>query len=196
MSSDVNSSENVRESDLYAKSTEELQSTLDKILESHHEISQRAIDLVKINILSLSVIVTGVSFAGLNISLTLLSGFISFLYSIWSCVQVYHPREFKRGIGKKGGISMDKMISSGSTENEFYRNLLYAYTDAIQKAEDAHEHEKSCFQNGLWASIAAILFFSVAGLIQISGGVPPEFEYPLLIIIPVVVFWGKDNTLE
>ncbi|MBC9986406.1 hypothetical protein E4P24_08455 [Haloferax sp. AS1] len=177
-------------------STDELRNTLENILDSHHEISQRAIDLVKINILSLSVIVTGVSFAGLNVSLTLAAGFVSFLYSIWSCIQVYHPREFNRGIGRKGGIDMDKAISNGISSSEFYRKVLYSYTDAIQKAEDAHEHEKSCFQNGLWASIAAILFFSVAGMIHISGGISFELEYPLLIVIPVLVLWGKDNTLE
>lgn len=196
MSSGSGSSNGIQDSELYDKSTEELQYTLNNILDSHHEISQRAIDLVKINILSLSVIVTGVSLAGLNLSLTLLAGFVSFLYSIWSCVQVYHPREFKRGIGRKGGISMDKMISNGASGDKFHRKILYSYTDAIQKAEYAHEHEKSCFQNGLWASIAAILFFSLAGVIHVSGGILYAFEFPLLIIIPVLVLWGKDNTLE
>jgi len=194
MSSSSDNLDEVQKSNLYDKSTEELQNTLDNILSSHHEINQRAIDLVKINILSLSVIATGISFAGLDFSLTLIAGFVSFLYSIWSCVRVYHPREYNRGIGKKGAISMDNMISSESTEEEFYRNLLYAYTDAIQDAKDAYKKEKSYFLNGLWASIAAILFLSAAGTLNILGVTSFGIEYPLLFAIPVFVLWGKDNT--
>lgn len=183
-------------SELYEKSVEELKCTLNNILDSHMEINQRAIDLVKINILSLSVIVAGVSFSGLNVTLTFISGFVSFLYSIWSSVQVYRPREFKRGIGRRGGISMDRTISSGIDETKFYRKLHYSYIDAIEEAKKEYKDEKKRFQNGLWASIAAILFLSFAGIIHVIGDVPSTSELPLLFIIPIIVFWGKDNTLE
>ena len=90
---------------------------------------------------------------------------------------------------------MDKMISKGVEADEFNRNLLYSYTDAISKARSSFKDEKLDFQRGLLASIVAILFLSLAGIIHLSGNIPIGLEIPMLFVIPILVITIRDNAL-
>lgn len=182
--------------ELYKDSTQELRSTLENILSSHEELNQRAIDLARIDLLSASVIVTGISLNGLKFSVVLLAGFISFLYAIWCCAQIYQPREFDRGISRDGGIAIDKEIKSGITPTEHYRKLLYSYVRAVEIAREQAMIEKEIFQRGLWSSVAAILFFAVAGVIHVIDGFPWQSGLIAVVVIPIVTIWGKDKVPE
>lgn len=179
-------------SELYIEANSELNDTLDNILEAHDNLNQRAIDLVKIDILSLGVIATGVSISKIQLSFTLVAGLIAFGYSIWSATKVYHPRKFYRGIGENGAKRMDDLILDGASETEFRREVLFAYKGAIRDASKNYRTERENFLNGLWASIAAIMFFMIAVGFQIIQPPYSSVEIPFLIIVPMFVLWGKE----
>jgi len=182
--------------DLYREAAQELQNTLENILTSHEQVNQRAIDLAKIDLLSASVIVTGISINGIGFSFVLVGGFLAFLYAIWCCAQVYQPREFNRGFGRDGGINIDRGIQSGITPEKHYRKVLYSYIESVKIAKEQAKIEKELFQKGLWSSVAAILFFAVAGVAHAIEGFPWELNFVCLFIIPIVTRWGKDKTPE
>ncbi|GGL57546.1 hypothetical protein [Halocalculus aciditolerans] len=178
---------------LYKHGVGELQDTLQNILASHTQLNQRAIDLVKIDLLSASVVLTGVSLSKIHASLLLLAGFFSFGYSIWSCAKVYHPREFKRGLSENAARKIDQDIRDGMSPKTYYRRVYFSYLDPIEEGREAVEREKNDFQNGLWASITAIMFFAGVGFEQVGFRLPILVEVALLVVIPTVAFWGKDN---
>jgi len=184
------------DADLYDDTVAELRNTLEHFLSSHDQLSQRAIDLAKIDLLSASVIVTGVSISGINFTLVLIGGFLSFLYSIWACAQVYKPRRFERGFGRNAAISIDKNIKSGVSPEDHYRKVLYSYVESVQEAQRQHEIEKEKFQDALWASVTAILFFAATGVGHAAGGLPFQVDLFALVSIPIVAMWGRYNSSE
>ncbi len=89
-----------KEAEIYKSGYEELQNTVENQLADHHELNQRAIDLAKIDILAVSIVVSGTSLSQQIRGIPLIiAGLGALLLSLWHCLQVYRPREFTNGIG-------------------------------------------------------------------------------------------------
>lgn len=180
-------------SDQYRQASNEVKSFLENVLESHEQLNHRAIDLVKIDILALSVIVTALTWFDFRIDFLVVGGSVAFMYSAWAASYVYRPRNFKRGIGRDGGVQIDKAIKNSPSNTEFYRRILYSYIDAAEESREAYEKEKEKFDMALWASIVAILFFIFSFAFMELSGLDIWFETPLLIILPLIGLWGKEK---
>lgn len=182
--------------EMYEDVADELRFTLQNVLDGHEHLNKRAIDLVKIDLLSVSVIVAGISISDIQISLVLLAGFVAFLYSIWACARVYEPRNFKRGFGKEAAMNMHQDIQSYISEIDRSQKVVAGYADSVSKARDQYDIEKDLFDRGLWSSVAAILFFAFAAGDHLSGGFPLGFEAALLIIVPIIALWGRHKPID
>lgn len=172
---------------------QELSKTIENQLTAYHEINQRAVDLAKIDLLTVSVVVTGVSLSKLAVSLPLLGGLLSFLYALWSCLRIYEPRTFARGLGAESVSEIDARVESGLTVEEHYRTVMETYKMAIRLFIESHRDAKSTFRTALWSSMTAITFFAVVVVRRYLPDYPHSYDVFWLFLIPVAMLWGKDK---
>lgn len=180
---------------IYESTCTQLSRTLQNLLDSHHELNQRAIDLAKINLLSISVVVSGVAFvSGLREALVPISaGVLALLYSLWCCVDVYRPRRFARGIGSDAVDEVRDAVSDGASVGQHYDNLMGSYGAAIAAFQSTYDDEVESYRNALWSSVASILFL-VAAVVRLT--LPyfgPVLDALALLVIPVVSLWRKNK---
>ncbi len=182
--------------ELYESASDQVRDTTSKQLDAHHQVTQRAIDLVKINLLMLSAVFAGVSLGETSIPLTLVAGIIALLYSIWCCVIVFSPTLFERGIGREGAIQIDKEIQKGKSKHEVYREQLYTYAKITRNFTEKFSDEKGRFSNALWATLTAMFFLAAGSVLINLGLIYFPLELFLLVILPVLALWGKDKQSE
>lgn len=182
----------------YQNISEQLEKTHQKELSAHESLTQKAIDLVKVNLLSLSIIATGLSTTKKEVefSLLLLGGVVSFLYAMWASVHVFDPTRYPRGIDYEGGIQMDKQISQGLSGQEYYREILYSYINATEDFDDKFYFERRYFTKSVWSTLVGItlLVFSALNIFYLKF--PVWVEYPFLFVVPILGVWGRAKSSE
>lgn len=160
---------------------------------AYERVNQLAVDLAKIDLLTVSVVLAGVSFSSLSLSLPLLAGLLTFVYALWCCTRVYEPRSFTRGIGAEAVERIDESVQEGKEAEEHYRQLMYSYREAITHVDAAHSAVRDAFRNALWASVTAIGFFSFVTIRRLLPPYPTSVDAVVLVVVAVVVIWTKDK---
>lgn len=178
---------------IFESTCRELSKTIGNQLTAYHEINQRAVDLAKIDLLAVSVVVTGLSLSKLEVSLPLLGGLSSLLYALWSCVRVYEPRSFARGLGAGNVEKIDSEAGPELDLVEHYRNVMFAYERAIDAFTEYHREARESFRDALWSSLAAISFFAIVALRRFLPRYPESYDVVWVVLVPVVMLWGKDK---
>lgn len=178
----------------YKTAAEALERTHEKELETLENLTQKAVDVVKVDLLSLSLLATGLSFApaGLSFSLLLVASVLSFLYAIWAAVQVFDPTRYERGIGSEGGVEIDRQIQRGVSPERYYRQILYSYVDATEGFSDRFKNERKYFRYSVCATYAGVLFLIASTLSLVYLESPLWAEVPLLFAVVVLVTWGSN----
>ncbi|WP_135824367.1 hypothetical protein [Halorussus ruber] len=161
--------------------------------EAYARINQLAVDLAKIDLLTVSAVLAGISLSKLSLSLPLVAGLVTFGYALWCCVRVYEPRSFTHGIGAEAVEEIDESARSGRNAEEHYRHLMFSYRRAILRLSTAYGAVRKTFRNALWASITALVFFGYVAVRQLLPSYPFQFDVVLLVVVSVVALWRRDK---
>lgn len=182
----------------YRSAVEALERTHEEELRLHENLTQKAIDVVKVDLLSLSLLATGISLAPAEFSLSLLpvASVVSFVYAIWAAVQVFDPTSYPRGIDSEGGVQIDRHIQDDVDAEGYYRRLLYSYISATEEFDDRYDAEREYFTRSVWFTYAGVLFVTVSALNVAYLNLPVWGEVPQLICVVVLVTWGSDIPSE
>lgn len=178
---------------IYRSSYEELRQTMENQREAYERINQLAVDLAKIDLLTVSAVLAGVSLSGLSLSLPLIAGLLTFVYALWCCIRVYEPRSFPRGIGADAVTEIDEFAKDGRRTEEHYRQLMFAYGEAISHVSASYSSVRTKFRRALWASIAAIILFNLVAVRRLLPTYPASFDVLLVSTVSVVVLWAKGK---
>lgn len=181
------------EEDISRSSYEELRETMENQQKAYIRINQLAVDLAKIDLLTVSAVLAGVSLSGLSPSLLLLAGLLTFVYALWCCTRVYEPRSFTHGIGSSAVEDIDESVLEGKEVEEHYRQLRFSYRNAIRQLAVAYSSVRAMFRRALWASLTAIIFFSLVVTRRLLPPYPAKFDVAVVAVVVVVVLWGKDK---
>lgn len=179
--------------EIYRSSYEELRKTMESQREAYERVNQLAVDLAKIDLLTVSAVLAGISLSGLSLSLPLVAGLVAFTYAMWCCVHVYEPRSFPRGIGCDAVEEIDAAVRDGQNAEEHYRRLLFSYRDAVSHLSNAYSSVRTTFRNALWASVTAIVLFIFVAIRRLLPSYPYTFDVIVLTVISVVVLRGKNK---
>lgn len=190
--------------EIYRSGYEELQNTVENQLTEHHQLNQRAIDLAKIDILAISIIVSGTSISDkINGIPIVLAGMGALLVSLGCCLQVYRPRRFTNGIGPGATEQVVENVERKKGKSEHYRNLMLAFKTMLKYSESSYNDEVRHFRNALWSSSAAILFFSALVPRSLIRNYPTCGDYVIISAIIIPVLYGRflyggrlDNSYE
>ncbi|PSQ48005.1 hypothetical protein BRD15_06175 [Halobacteriales archaeon SW_6_65_15] len=181
------------EAETYKSSYEELQRTIENQQRAYARINQLAVDLAKIDLLVVSVALAEMSLSALSLSLPLVAGLVTFVYTLWCCTRVYEPRSFTRGIGSDAVEEIDESVREGREVEEHYRELMFSYGNAISHLAVAYSSVRTRFRNALWASVTAIVFFSFVAIRRLLPAYPIWLDGVVLVTVSVVVLWRKDK---
>ncbi|WP_162224290.1 hypothetical protein [Halorussus salinus] len=184
--------DNNEKAEIYRSGYEELQNTVENQLTEHHELNQRAIDLAKIDILAISIVVSGTSISDkINGIPIILAGTVALLLSFGYCLQVYRPRWFTNGIGTGATEQIEQVVEQNGGRTEHYRNLMLAFRKMLDYSESSYEQEVKYFRNALWSSSAAILLFSALVPRSLLENFPNCGDYLLISLVVVPVLYGR-----
>lgn len=181
------------EEEIYRSSCEELQKTMENQRKAYARINQLAVDLAKIDLLTVSAVLAGVSFSGLSLSMPLVAGLLTFAYAMWCCVHVYEPRLFPSGIGTGVVEEIDETVQNGKTVEEHYRQLMFTYGEAISHLDTVYSSVIHTFRNALWASVTAIVLFIFVAVRRLLPSYPFAFDVAVLVTVSVVVLKTKNK---
>lgn len=160
---------------------------------AYERVNQLAVDLAKIDLLTVSAVLAGASFSGLTLSLPLVAGLLTFVYALWCCVRIYEPQSFACGIGGGAVEEIDEAVREGTEVEEHYRQLMFSYYEAVSRLDAAHSSVKATFRNALWASVTAIVFFSFVVVRRLLPPYPLPFDVFVLVAVSVIVLRGKNK---
>lgn len=185
--------DNDEKAEIYRSGYEELQNTVENQLTEHHELNQRAIDLAKIDILAISIIVSGTSISDkINGMSIVLAGMGALLVSLGCCLQVYRPRRFTNGIGPGATEQVKEMVEEENKGRpEHYRNLMVSFKKMLEYSESSYNDEVKHFRNALWSSSAAILLFSALVPRSLLQNYPACGDYVIISAIVIPVLYGR-----
>lgn len=178
---------------IFESACQELRKTVENQLDVYHELNRRAVDLAKIDLLVVSVVVTGLSLSSIEVSIPLLGGLLSLLYALWSCARIYEPRSFARGLAAESVDEIESRVDSGLDVEDHYRAVMYAYRRAITTFSNTHKEVSELFRDALWSSVAAITFFAIVVARQFFPEYPSSYDLLWLVVVPAVILWGKDK---
>lgn len=181
------------EEEIYRSSYEELRRTMESQRRAYARMNQLAVDLAKIDLLTVSATIAGISVSGLTFSLPLLAGLMALAYALWCCVRVYEPKLFPYGIGVDAVEEIDETVRNGKSVEEHYRRLMFSYGEAISHLTTAHSSMIDVLRNALWASVTAIILFGFVVIRRLFPSYPPSLDVVVLITVSVVTFWGKNR---
>jgi fatty acid desaturase len=181
------------EEEIYQSSSEVLQKTMKNQQRAYERVNQLADDLAKIDLLTVSVVLAGVSFSALSLSLPLVAGLMTFVYALWCCTRVYEPRSFTHGIGTDAVEEIGESVQEGRDVEEHYRELMFSYGNAISHLSVAYSSVRTRFRHALWASVTAIAFFSFVAIRRLLPSYPWWLDGIVLVVVSAVVLWGKDK---
>lgn len=174
-------------------SNDGLRETLRNQLAAHRNINQRAIDLVKIDLLAASVTVSGISLSGTpTVVPYLAAATLGFLYSIGSAVRVFRPRHFSRGLGPVEVDRIRRELDDGMPPDVHHDQLLMTYRDAVASNSTEYLTEASLFGDAVWASVAGVLFSALAAGTVVVG-TPVELVPVAYVVLPATCLWGKER---
>lgn len=179
--------------EVYRSTNRGLRATIQNQLASHRNISQRAIDLVKIDLLGASIAISVVSLSNVPVVIPFLAAsVVAFLYSIWTSVRVFRPRHVSRGLGVSETWRIREIAENGVPPDAHHEQLTVTYREAVLHNSTAFVREAQLFGRAVWSSVAAVLFAAVAAAVihvPVPGFVTP-FVY---VSVPAVCTWGKER---
>jgi len=181
------------EEEIYRSVAEGLRRTMENQQRAYARINQLAVDLAKIDLLTVSAVLAGVSLSALSLSLPLLAGLTALLYALWCCTRIYEPRSFAHGIGADTVKEIDQAVRSGRDVEHHYRQLMFSYSEAISHLSATHSSLKETFRSALWASVSAISFFSFVMIRRLLPSYPPSVDVVGLVGVVAMVYWGKNK---
>lgn len=176
---------------IYRSTSEELKNTLENQIEAYRELNQRAADLVKINLIGLSVVFTGISIGRFPINIPTVSGFLSLSYGVWSCFRIYTPTPIHRGLGPDDINNIDDMAIEEPDKANHFRRLMFGFKDSVGDLDKTLEDQSNKMRNAIWATILSILFFIVAIIKNIFSSYPSGADLVWIIVLPILVLWAK-----
>lgn len=179
--------------EIYRSASEELRKTMESQRDAYARINQLAVDLAKIDLLAVSAVLAGVSFSALSLSLQLVAGLATFVYALWCCARIFEPRSFSAGIGASTVPAIDEFAREGAEPEEHYRQLMFSYYEAIPHLDAAHASVKETFREALWASVTAIVFFSLVAVRRLAPPYPFPVDVLLPLLVPSIVSLAKDK---
>lgn len=184
------------EEEIYRSSSEELRQTMENQREAYERINQLAVDLAKIDLLTVSAVLAGVSVSAISLSLPLVAGVLTFVYALWCCTRIYQPRSFPRGLSADAVTEIDELARNGRSAEEHYRQLMFSYGEAISHVSDGYSSVKTQFRHALWASIASIILFALVAIRELLSSYPLSLDAVLVSTVSVVVLWARGKYRE
>lgn len=179
--------------EVFRSSNAGLRDTLSNQLAAHRSVNQRAVDLVKIDLLAASVTASGISLAGSPEAIPyLVASTLGFLYAIVSSVRVFRPRHFSRGLGPTEVDRIRQAVEDGMTPDVHYDQLMVTYRNAVASNSREFLTEASLFGNAVWASVAGVLFAATAAA-AVLVSLPSVVALLAYVSIPAGCLLGKER---
>lgn len=179
--------------EVFRSSNQALRETVENQLAAHRSINQRALDLVKIDLLAASIAVSAISLTDVQVVVPYLAAsVVAFLYSVWESVRVFRPRHFTRGLGAVETGRIQQAADGGLTPDVHHEQLAMAYREAVVNNSNAYLAEAILFGNAVWASVAVVLFAAVAATV-VRVPVSPVVTPLVCVVVLLVCLWGKDQ---
>lgn len=170
-----------------------LRETIQNQLAAHRDINQRAIDLVKIDLLGASIVVSVVSLLDVQGLVPYsVASVAAFLYSIWASVRVFRPRHVSRGLGATETNRIRRIAGDSLPPDAHHEQLAVSYRDAVLHNSTAYLVEARLFGRADWSSVAAVLFAAVAA-VALQFPVPRFVVGVVYVAVPVACLWGKNR---
>lgn len=184
---------------IFKQTCPKLETTLNNLIESHHQINQRATDLAKINVLSSSVVVS--AFAATTsppkFYLIFAAGIVLMLTSLAFCIQVYRPRTFHMGLGSGAFNEIQKGVSNGLSEKEHYRKVAIGLENAIQSSRAVYDREVTAFQRALWLTLGGVILIAIGSTQLVHDSFNSCIEYASIFLVVsgviVVLYMGPRD---
>lgn len=192
--SDQSDDNRVTEHEMYQNISTELETTHQKQLTAHESLTQKAIDVVKVNPLSLSLVATGLSVSDVEFSLLLVAGIFPLVYAVWASAHVFDPTEYSRGVSGRGGKEMDQKIQDGVSATEYGRTILYTYAAAIDDFQSKFRYERTYFTRSVWATFCGVVLLVAAAVNIVYLELPLWIDWPVVVCIGIVSVWGNHKS--
>jgi hypothetical protein len=125
--------------------------------ESQIFLNEKAVEIIKINLLVGSIAASIVTFSPSNVEVQyFIAGSLTLLASILYCVAVYSPTStYDIGVSES---AFQDMKDSGDLETHF-EDLAIAYKNMVGEFDDAYKVEAKYFKNGLWLAVATLFLY-------------------------------------
>jgi hypothetical protein len=176
-------------SDIYESTYKAYKDTLDNQLQAEYEISKTAVEIIKFDLLIGSLVIAALSYVGPSESiLYIISGIIALVVSIWYCIQAVSPTEYEVGLDENAVYDVEEAESL----EKHYEDLMWAYSKTIETNTQPYYDNLDNFKRGLWSALLALLFFSGTGIRAVLPNYPISYDFPVLLILTVIVFWARD----
>ncbi|WP_157884862.1 hypothetical protein [Halorubrum aethiopicum] len=182
--------------EIYRSAYDEYSTTHSQLHDIQQNLNTKAIEIAKINLLVGSIIATVVTIQPENISLLyFFVGSATLLGSIWYSAVVYsQTKSYDIGLASS---AFDQMASTDDLE-EHYLKLSQEYSQMVSDFDDPYDEEKQDFERSLWLAIATIFLFvfgAISTIIRIAFEFqyPLSFDYPVILIIGVLLVYGMDR---
>lgn len=158
--------------------------TNDRQNETQLHLNDKAVEIIKVNLLVGSIAASIITFRPENISLLYFSvGGVTLALSILYCARVYSPTNtYHIGIGED---ALDKMLSQADAEKHFEK-LAKSYSKNVEEFDDEYAKEASHFTIGLWTAIATVLYL-IVGAASTVIRITQSIQYPLYVDVVVII---------
>lgn len=174
---------------IYRIIVDELRNTIEAQTERKQIISRKATQIVTADLLALSIILA-VSSENLS-PVLLITGFFSFVVSIYYCIHIIIPIKVVIGLGGNVAQASDQ-------ENllTFLDDLMAQYREFISENDEVIKYLNDRLEKGAWSAFAGILLFSASTVkIILDVNSPLFMDAVLALVIVILVFYGKDQAM-
>lgn len=175
--------------EIYQAASELLENYANSQLKEFQDFNNRALDVIRLNQVIIGVIVGAYAlFQELSVNIYLYATLLSFLLSLWFCIQVYSPVSANKGITPD-----DTYLDKNNPDLEsFYKDLLGTYheftygSDDVKGNLDVLDKKSRMFRLGLWSSFSGTVFFVVSLLRSLIGPPTEIIQLPLITLIDII----------
>lgn len=181
--------------ELFRSAYSEYENTYERQLETQASLNEKAIEVIKADLLVGSIGASIITFSPSNLSIPyFIVGAITLLTSIWYCTRVYSPTgTYNIGTSE---TAFEQMKESEDIESHF-KNLAKSYRDNVADFDKEYQTETKHFERGLWFAIATVFLFIIgAGSTVLQSVV--GMDYPLtadlvaILAVGIILMYGKE----
>lgn len=183
--------------DLFKSAYEEYSRTLERQHDIQDLLTEKAVEVVKVDLLVGSIAASVVTLRPESVSMAyFVAGSLTLLWSVYLNLKVYSPTT-TYDIGISGG-SFEDMKSKPLEEH--YGRLAEEYSGMVTDFRPTYEWEAGTFDRGLWLAGVTIFLF-LAGSVATFLRTIEDLDYPIwldfgvIVLILGLLYYARRRTL-